>query len=145
MARDPRILLSMIVAPLIIFPVLGLLFRTSTESVQESLRTMSIGIANLDRDSFAQNLTDYLRSYGNVKLQNLTAPSVSEIAAMIPMVERLQMNGITIIMVEHRVRELFRLANRVMVMNFGEKIAEDPRRNVAAPPYGDDKIRLVAR
>jgi len=51
--------------------------------------------------------------------------SVSEIAAMIPMVERLQMNGITIIMVEHRVRELFQLANRVMVMNFGEKIAED--------------------
>ena len=51
--------------------------------------------------------------------------SVSEIAAMIPMVERLQMNGITIIMVEHRVRELFQLAHRVMVMNFGEKIAED--------------------
>jgi branched-chain amino acid transport system ATP-binding protein len=51
--------------------------------------------------------------------------SVSEIAAMIPMVERLQMNGITIIMVEHRVRELFQIANRVMVMNFGEKIAED--------------------
>lgn len=51
--------------------------------------------------------------------------SVSEIAAMIPMVERLQMNGITIIMVEHRVRELFQLAQRVMVMNFGEKIAED--------------------
>jgi branched-chain amino acid transport system ATP-binding protein len=35
------------------------------------------------------------------------------------------MNGMTIIMVEHRVRELFQLAHRVMVMNFGEKIAED--------------------
>jgi len=31
----------------------------------------------------------------------------------------------TIIMVEHRVRELFQIAHRVMVMNFGEKIAED--------------------
>jgi branched-chain amino acid transport system ATP-binding protein len=41
------------------------------------------------------------------------------------MVERLQMNGITILMVEHRVRELFQIAHRVMVMNFGEKIAED--------------------
>lgn len=51
--------------------------------------------------------------------------SVSEIAAMIPMVERLQMNGITILMVEHRIRELFQLASRVIVMNFGEKIAED--------------------
>jgi len=51
--------------------------------------------------------------------------SVSEIAAMIPLVERLQMNGITIMMVEHRVRELFQIAHRVMVMNFGEKIGED--------------------
>ena len=51
--------------------------------------------------------------------------SVSEITAMIPIVEKLQMNGITMVMVEHRVRELFQLAHRVMVMNFGEKIAED--------------------
>ncbi len=51
--------------------------------------------------------------------------SVSEIAAMIPMVERLQMSGITIVMVEHRIRELFQIAQKVMVMNFGEKIAED--------------------
>ncbi len=34
------------------------------------------------------------------------------------------MNGKTIIMIEHRIKELFQLANRVMVMNFGEKIAE---------------------
>lgn len=51
--------------------------------------------------------------------------SASEVTAIIPNVEKLQMNGVTIIMVEHRVRELFQLANRVMVMNFGEKIAED--------------------
>jgi branched-chain amino acid transport system ATP-binding protein len=51
--------------------------------------------------------------------------SVSEITAIIPIVEKLQMNGMTIIMVEHRVRELFQIAHRVMVMNFGEKIAED--------------------
>jgi ABC-type branched-subunit amino acid transport system ATPase component len=51
--------------------------------------------------------------------------SVSEITAMIPIIEKLQMNGMTIIMVEHRVRELFQIAHRVMVMNFGEKIAED--------------------
>lgn len=56
--------------------------------------------------------------------------SVSEIAAMIPMVERLRMNGITIIMVEHRIKELFQLAHRVIVMNFGEKIAEDIPDNI---------------
>jgi branched-chain amino acid transport system ATP-binding protein len=34
------------------------------------------------------------------------------------------MDGITLVMIEHRLRELFRVANRVMVMNFGEKLTE---------------------
>jgi branched-chain amino acid transport system ATP-binding protein len=50
--------------------------------------------------------------------------SMSEMASMVPLIERLQMEGMTLIMVEHRLRELFRLANRVMVLNFGCKIAE---------------------
>lgn len=50
--------------------------------------------------------------------------SMSEIVTAIPIMERLQMDGITLIMIEHRLRELFRLANRVIVMNFGEKIAD---------------------
>lgn len=50
--------------------------------------------------------------------------SMSEIASMVPLIERLQMDGITLVMIEHRLRELFRVANRVMVMNFGEKLVE---------------------
>jgi len=50
--------------------------------------------------------------------------SMAEIATMVPLMEKLQMGGITLIMVEHRLRELFRLVSKVMVMNFGEKIAE---------------------
>jgi branched-chain amino acid transport system ATP-binding protein len=50
--------------------------------------------------------------------------SMSEMASMVPLMEKLQMEGITLIMVEHRLRELFRLARRVMVLNFGCKIAE---------------------
>lgn len=50
--------------------------------------------------------------------------SMSEMASMMPLMEKLQMEGITLIMVEHRLRELFRLAKRVMVLNFGSKIAE---------------------
>lgn len=82
MARDPRILLGMILAPLIIFPLMGIMFSTSTEAVQQSLRTMSIGIADFDHGGVAQNLTDYLQSYGNVRLQNMTAPSINEIVAL---------------------------------------------------------------
>ncbi|HXX36185.1 MAG TPA: ATP-binding cassette domain-containing protein [Thermodesulfobacteriota bacterium] len=50
--------------------------------------------------------------------------SMSEIASMVPLIEKLQMDGITLIMVEHRLRELFRVANRVMVLNFGQKLTE---------------------
>lgn len=50
--------------------------------------------------------------------------SASEIASMIPLIERLQMEGITLIMIEHRLKELFRVANRVMVLNFGQKLIE---------------------
>jgi branched-chain amino acid transport system ATP-binding protein len=50
--------------------------------------------------------------------------SMSEIAGMLPLIEKMKTEGITLIMVEHRLRELFRVADRVMALNFGEKIAE---------------------
>ncbi|MBN2124268.1 MAG: ABC transporter ATP-binding protein [Deltaproteobacteria bacterium] len=58
--------------------------------------------------------------------------SMSEIASMVPLIERLQMDGITLIMIEHRLRELFRVANRVMVLNFGEKLVEGTPEEVMA-------------
>jgi branched-chain amino acid transport system ATP-binding protein len=50
--------------------------------------------------------------------------SMSEITSLIPFLEKLQIEGATMMMIEHRLRELFKLADRVIVMNFGEKIAE---------------------
>lgn len=58
--------------------------------------------------------------------------SMSEMASMVPLMEKLQMEGITLIMVEHRLRELFRLATRVIVLNFGCKIAEGTSEEVMA-------------
>jgi len=63
--------------------------------------------------------------------------SMSEIASMVPLIERLQMDGITLIMIEHRLRELFRVANRVMVLNFGEKLMEGTPDVVMA----DDRVK----
>ena len=56
--------------------------------------------------------------------------SMSEIASMVPLIERLQMEGITLVMIEHRLRELFQVADRIMVLNFGEKIFEGSSREV---------------
>jgi len=50
--------------------------------------------------------------------------SMSEVASTLPIIERLNGEGLTIIMVEHRLKELFRLAHRVIALNFGSKIAD---------------------
>jgi len=50
--------------------------------------------------------------------------SMSEVAATLPLIERLKEEGKTIIMIEHRLRELLRIADSVIVLNFGSKIAE---------------------
>jgi branched-chain amino acid transport system ATP-binding protein len=56
--------------------------------------------------------------------------SMSEITSLIPFLEKLQIEGATMMMIEHRLRELFKLADRLIVMNFGEKIAEGSPRKV---------------
>jgi branched-chain amino acid transport system ATP-binding protein len=59
------------------------------------------------------------------------------------------MDGITLIMIEHRLRELFRVANRVMVMNFGEKLIEGTPEQVMADEkvkeayFGSEKVEEV--
>jgi len=50
--------------------------------------------------------------------------SLAEVASIVPIIEKLQQKGITIVMIEHRLKELFRIADRIMVLNFGQKIAQ---------------------
>lgn len=59
--------------------------------------------------------------------------SMSEIASILPLLERINKEeGKTLIMVEHRLRELFRVVNKVIVLNFGMKIAEGTPAEVMA-------------
>jgi branched-chain amino acid transport system ATP-binding protein len=63
--------------------------------------------------------------------------SMSEIASMLPLIERIQMEGITVVMIEHRLRELFRVARRIVVLNFGEKLMEGTPDEVMS----DEKVK----
>jgi ABC-type branched-subunit amino acid transport system ATPase component len=56
--------------------------------------------------------------------------SMAEVASILPIIEKLRVDGKTIIMIEHRLRELFRIADRVIVLNFGQKIADGKPREV---------------
>lgn len=63
--------------------------------------------------------------------------SMSEIVSMVPLMEKLQRDGITLIMVEHRLRELFKIAEKAMVLNFGEKIAEGRPEEI----FNDERVK----
>ncbi len=61
--------------------------------------------------------------------------SATEIGSLVPLVERLNMmEAVTLLMIEHRLKELFQVSHRIIVMNFGEKIFEgDPREALENP------------
>ncbi len=75
--------------------------------------------------------------------------SMSEIASLLPLIERLRMAGITMVMIEHRLRELFRVADRVLVLNFGEKLMEGTPEEVLEDPrvreayFGSEKVAEI--
>jgi branched-chain amino acid transport system ATP-binding protein len=56
--------------------------------------------------------------------------SLAEVASIVPIIEKLLLEGKTIIMIEHRLKELFRIASRVIVLNYGRKIAEGTAKEV---------------
>jgi branched-chain amino acid transport system ATP-binding protein len=60
--------------------------------------------------------------------------SMSEIAGILPLLERIKAAGKTLVMVEHRLRELFRVVDSVVMLQFGEKIAEGTPEVVMARP-----------
>ncbi len=60
--------------------------------------------------------------------------SLSEVAGILPVLEKIRASGKTLIMVEHRLRELFRVVDSVLVLHFGRVIAAGPPRQVMAAP-----------
>jgi len=63
--------------------------------------------------------------------------SVGEMASMISLIEKLKMTGTTLVMIEHRLRGLFKVADTVIALNFGEKIAEGSPKEV----INDERVK----
>ena len=60
--------------------------------------------------------------------------SLAEVASIVPIIEKLRLQGKTIIMIEHRLKELFRIADRIIVLNYGQKIADGSATEVMENP-----------
>ena len=53
-----------------------------------------------------------------------------EVTSILPIIEKLLEEGKTVVMVEHRLKELFRIANKVVVFNYGKKLTEGPPKEI---------------
>jgi branched-chain amino acid transport system ATP-binding protein len=62
----------------------------------------------------------------------LAGLNASEVVAALDLIRRIRAGGVTIIMVEHLVKALFGISDRVIVLNAGEKIADGPPETVMA-------------
>lgn len=56
--------------------------------------------------------------------------SIAEVTSIVPIIEKILSEGSTVIMVEHRLKELFRIAHKVIVLNQGSKIKEGPPKEI---------------
>ncbi len=74
--RDPKILVGMIVLPLIMFPVMGLVFGYAVSSAQEASKATLL-VVNNDGNEWSQTFINYLNNSMNVAVINNT--SVQEI------------------------------------------------------------------
>jgi branched-chain amino acid transport system ATP-binding protein len=59
----------------------------------------------------------------------------SEVLVAMELIKRIRDLGVTVIMVEHLVKAVFGISDRVVVLNAGEKIAEGPPAQVAGDPH----------
>jgi branched-chain amino acid transport system ATP-binding protein len=57
-----------------------------------------------------------------------------EVTEISNLLQRIQKAGVTMIMIEHVMEAIMRLTNRVVVLNFGEKLFEGPPQEVIAHP-----------
>jgi branched-chain amino acid transport system ATP-binding protein len=58
----------------------------------------------------------------------------TEIGAILRLIEGINRSGVSILLIEHNMRAVMSLSHRIVVISFGEKIAEGPPASVANHP-----------
>ncbi len=117
--------------------------RTPSEEIEDLLRAMGLEkkigsqVDNLNQGEL--RLLDIARALATKpRVLLLDEPfsglSHKEIAKVSQRIRSLNMEGLTIVIIEHRLRELLKLVQHVVVINFGQKIAEGSPQEIVQEP-----------
>jgi len=97
-------------------------FDTASTISQGEQRLLSIGIALISEPKL-------------ILFDEPTGGLIQEDTAMITeLIRKINKRGITVCLIEHKMRMIMDLADRIVVLNYGKKIAEGKPANVAADP-----------
>ena len=119
--------------------------RSEEQEVRERARlTLSfVGLAN-NEDRIAGNLTEEAQKklsmamvlVAKPKLLLLDEPTggvnLEEIGGLIELVKKVQESGVTICLIEHKMKMVMSISDRIVVLNYGKKIAEGTPQEVAS-------------
>lgn len=117
--------------------------RKKAAKLQERARQilMSTGLEGVEKEMVANLPPGHVRFLGiamalalEPELLLLDEPMASlnheETETAIDLIRKLRENGITIVIVEHNMRAITQLSDRIIVLNFGEMIAEGVREDI---------------
>lgn len=90
----------------------------------------SLNVAQKKRLEMARALAS--RPYLLLLDEVLAGLNHSEIANMVKMVKKIREQGITIIMIEHVMKAVMNVSDRILVLDYGEQIAEGTPEEISA-------------
>lgn len=77
--RDPKIMLSMIVVPLVMFPIMGALINFSMKAAEEGMTQMSVVVWNCDGGNYSKEFIAHISSL--VKIYEINASNINDAVA----------------------------------------------------------------
>ncbi len=101
-----------------------------------------VGLDGME-EKFAGNLTEEAQKRLSIAMVLATRPrfilldeptggvNIEEIDGLIDLVKRVRESGITICLIEHKMRMVMNISDRIIALNFGEKIAEGKPEEIA--------------